>query len=93
LKNKGKNCWSSCKSKQGKCEWCGSKGYCCRKGWKDKNNGCDGSFGGIGHHECVLKPGWTEKIKSDEEQMTLCQKLSIKVQSTYDLSAGTILPH
>ena len=30
---------------------------CCRAGWADTSNGCDGTFGGSGYHACVLKPG------------------------------------
>jgi hypothetical protein len=45
LLNQGKGCWSGCRRKQGPCTWCGSEGSCCRLGWRDKRNGCDGSFG------------------------------------------------
>jgi len=55
LENGGKDCWTGCKSKQGKCDYCGFDGYCCRKGWT-AGNGCDGSFGGENGHQCVLKP-------------------------------------
>ena len=30
---------------------------CCKKGFHDKSNGCDGTFGGKTRHECVLRPG------------------------------------
>ena len=30
-----KNCWRPCGKKGGKCSWCGTNGFCCRKGWKD----------------------------------------------------------
>ena len=56
LENVGENCWSGCNKKQGKCRWCGTKGYCCRKDWQT-GNGCDGTFGGVNHHECYPKPG------------------------------------
>ena len=55
LENPGQNCWFHCNFTQGKCSWCGSDGYCCRKNWTC-GNGCDGSFGGDGIHACVLKP-------------------------------------
>merc|ERR1712083_552173 len=55
LENAGKDCWKGCESTQGKCEWCGADGYCCRKGWT-LGNGCDGSFGGWRGHTCVLNP-------------------------------------
>ena len=59
IANAGQDCWFSCGSVQGPCAWCGTKGYCCTKksGWDDTSNGCDGTFGGAGRHECVLKPG------------------------------------
>ena len=56
LENGGTNCWNGCNKHQGKCTWCGADGWCCRQGWWDKGNGCDGTFGGSGHHHCVLKP-------------------------------------
>ena len=57
FKNAGKSCWKQCNRQQGKCDWCGSDGYCCRKNfWKNTENGCDGSFGGNRKHACVLKP-------------------------------------
>jgi len=59
LKNEGKDCWIGCNSKQGKCSWCGSKGMCCQRGFHDKSNGCDGSFGGSASHECVPTPSDT----------------------------------
>merc|ERR1711997_945062 len=55
LQNTGKDCWYKCNSKQGPCSWCGTAGMCCKKGINDKSNGCDGTFGGSTHHECVLK--------------------------------------
>jgi hypothetical protein len=37
--------------------WCGNDysdtGLCCRKGFMDKYNGCDGTYGGEGKHVCV----------------------------------------
>ena len=47
-------CLNNCDNKDGLCEWCGTQGWCCQKNWI--GNGCDGSFGGNGKHECVLKP-------------------------------------
>ena len=55
LVNAGQDCLTSCNGTQGKCSWCGSDGYCCRKAWPC-GNGCDGSFGGDDFHACVLKP-------------------------------------
>ena len=55
-KNKGMECWSHCKNQQGPCpSWCGKHGMCCTMNpyWKDKSNGCDGTFGGAWRHECV----------------------------------------
>ena len=58
LEHEGEDCWFEC-DKQGKCDWCGGNGYCCRMGWT--GNGCDGTFGGQGGHQCVLKPGKQQK--------------------------------
>jgi len=52
--NGGKQCWYTCHKKQGKCSWCGTTGYCCRKGWK--GNGCTGAMGVNGRHTCVKPP-------------------------------------
>jgi len=50
----GEDCWSGCSATQGKCDWCGSGGICCRKGWDDHSNGCDGILGMAGKgHVCV----------------------------------------
>ena len=61
LMNANTNCWYNCGGKQGKCSWCGSDGWCCRKNgnvWPPnlQSNGCDGTFGGLYQHSCVLKP-------------------------------------
>ena len=54
MENGGKNCLVGCNKEQGKCDWCGMDGWCCRKDWV--GNGCDGTFGGPSSHRCVLKP-------------------------------------
>jgi len=54
LENVGKDCWTGCNQKEGKCDWCGSSGWCCRKNWS--GNGCDGSIGGPFNHQCVSNP-------------------------------------
>ena len=63
--NAGKQCFYNCGGKQGqgKCSWCGSDGWCCRKNANNphwlptaQSNGCDGTFGGPNKHHCVLKP-------------------------------------
>ena len=53
LAHSGEDCWIACNEQGGKCDWCGSEGWCCRKDWV--GNGCDGLFGGS-FHMCVLKP-------------------------------------
>ena len=56
LENSGEKCWGKCNGQDGKCDWCGTKGWCCRK--NKIANGCDGTFGGNGvHHECHLHSG------------------------------------
>ena len=52
VKNTGKDCWRPCGKQQGACDWCGA-GVCCRSGWWDRRNGCDGTIGGARRHECV----------------------------------------
>eukprot|EP01052_Picozoa_sp_SAG31_P022602 SAG31_NODE_1805_length_7233_cov_5.304738_2_plen_1964_part_01 len=51
----GEHCWDTCGRQQGLCSWCGTGGYCCRHGWDDHSNGCDGTIGvaGIPHHVCA----------------------------------------
>merc|ERR1711959_376991 len=51
IMNAGKDCWAPCSKKQGKCAWCGTAGFCCRKGWK--GNGCTGAMGINNRHTCV----------------------------------------
>merc|ERR1719458_1259310 len=54
IANKGKDCWKGCEKTQGRCEWCGTDGWCCRLGWE--GNGCDGSMGASGMgHVCTSK--------------------------------------
>jgi hypothetical protein len=54
--NEGVDCWSGCNAKQGPCDWCGA-GMCCRYGWDDKSNGCDGKIGVPGRsHVCSAPP-------------------------------------
>ena len=55
LEHAGENCWNPCDTRQGKCNWCGTDGWCCSLG--SIGNGCDGSFGGENGHVCTLKPG------------------------------------
>ena len=57
LENGGIDCYTGCNQQQGKCDWCGMDGWCCRKGIDWVGNGCDGTFGGPSSHRCVLKPG------------------------------------
>jgi len=62
VKNLGsQECFQKCGRKQGKCDWCGSGGYCCRKGHHDKSGGCDGIMGIAGKgHVCVAHTFATE---------------------------------
>ena len=55
LEHAGEDCYAGCNQRDGKCNWCGGDGWCCRKGWV--GNGCDGELGGDNRHECTLKPG------------------------------------
>jgi hypothetical protein len=49
-------CLSKCNNKQGPCSFCGT-GLCCRKGWDDKSNGCDGTLGIAGRGHVCVSPG------------------------------------
>ena len=60
MENGDIDCWAACNYQQGKCDWCGVDGWCCRKDWV--GNGCDGTFGNPDHHQCVLKPGNLEYL-------------------------------
>ena len=55
LEHAGEDCYQGCNQRDGKCNWCGGDGWCCRKGWV--GNGCDGKLGGDNRHECSLKSG------------------------------------
>ena len=54
MQNGGEDCLHDCNYQEGKCDWCGTDGWCCRI--NSVGNGCDGSFGGPGSHQCGLKP-------------------------------------
>ena len=60
LENVNKDCWFQCNKQQGKCNWCGTDGWCCKAG--TIGNGCDGTFGGRKGHRCALKPGTYLKL-------------------------------
>lgn len=53
VENEGQDCWGGCAGRQGICSWCGPFGMCCRFGWSDTSNGCDGSIGVQGRGVCV----------------------------------------
>ena len=64
LKNEGENCWSECNVVNGgPCEWCGTEGLCCRKGWT--GDVCDGEMGGEDDWICVR--GVTNTTLDDDE--------------------------
>jgi hypothetical protein len=51
VENEGRDCWGGCGGQQGICSWCGPFGMCCKFGFADTSNGCDGNIGveGLGH--------------------------------------------
>lgn len=55
LEHLGDDCWGSCGQQQGPCpQFCGSSGMCCRLGFSDTSNGCDGAIGThTGGHRCA----------------------------------------
>ena len=55
LENDGKDCWSECNQQEGRCNWCGTRGWCCKL--SSIGSGCNGLFGGENNHQCKLKPG------------------------------------
>ena len=76
MENGGIDCYTGCNQQQGKCDWCGMDGWCCRK--DSVGNGCDGTFGGINDHQCVLKPGNPDYVIND-----LCFYLIFKTNLLY----------
>merc|ERR1712066_476384 len=68
-KNLGKDCWTGCKYKQGRCNWCGTSGMCCRIGWT--GNGCDGTMGNKLYHMCVER---TEYMNLGKDCWYACGK-------------------
>jgi len=75
--NEGIDCWIDCEQQQGPCEWCGS-GVCCRKGWWDTSNGCDGTIGMAGKgHVCVgaSAPTTGEPVEASESNKDWCCKV------------------
>merc|ERR550537_554083 len=44
LQHAGQECWYRCRRAQGPCSYCGT-GMCCRYGWDDTANGCNGTIG------------------------------------------------
>jgi hypothetical protein len=78
LLHAGQDCWRGCYGKQGPCSWCGN-GVCCRKGWRDKSNGCDGTLGIKGKgHVCVdasiTAKKWNSKTSTKELEFKLVEK-------------------
>ena len=45
------DCYFECGQQSGPCDYCGSKGLCCRQGFAE--NGCDGIIGGLNKHQCT----------------------------------------
>jgi hypothetical protein len=73
LKNAGEDCWDACDKNQGPCSWCGT-GICCRYGWRDTSNGCDGTVGIQGkRHVCVADHLPTFPCGNWHTRMTRCE--------------------
>jgi len=68
LKHPGEYCWPGCGGKQGFCDWCGSQGLCCKKGYE--GNGCDGEIGITNHHGCVFNPDYSPTTTTLPETTT-----------------------
>jgi len=61
LAHGGEDCYMNCSQSSGPCPWCGS-GKCCRKGFKDGENGCGITEGGETTHQCVASTEKEEPI-------------------------------
>ena len=98
LMNAGKECWYHCWQMQGKCAWCGSDGWCCRKNGNNpywlptaQSNGCDGTFGGEDKHRCVLKP--CSGLAAGKDRIILKQVPNLEAPSNSDhIKALNFLP-
>uniref|UniRef100_A0A7S0BA89 Intein C-terminal splicing domain-containing protein n=1 Tax=Pyrodinium bahamense TaxID=73915 RepID=A0A7S0BA89_9DINO len=58
LLNHGVDCYEQCGRRQGKCDFCGTGGKCCRSAFKEPQDlvgdaGCGQYEGGVGKHVCV----------------------------------------
>ena len=73
LKHPGEYCWPGCGGKQGFCDWCGSQGLCCKKGYE--GNGCDGEIGITNHHGCVFNPDYSPTTTALPETTTASGKI------------------
>ena len=57
VQNENENCWNHCNRRGGLCDFCGTRGACCRQqGWDSDPWECGGLGGGIDgpHHSCRL---------------------------------------
>ena len=54
--NDGEECWDKCGQKEGRCDFCGTKGMCCRSDSFADNSGCTGQ-GRSGDHTCTTDKG------------------------------------
>ena len=73
------NCWKPCGKTSGPCEdFCGAGGKCCRKGFRNGENGCLPDEGGTRHHICV---GSEEGGNSSSGEMSM-DTLSLYIPSS-----------
>jgi len=47
------SCWDHCQRRSGPCNWCGTRGWCCRH--NEYSGGCDGN-GPAFRHGCIVGP-------------------------------------
>lgn len=61
--NAGRNCWDYCSQRSGRCDWCGSTGYCCRNsGWGGQSGGCWNTGSNHGRHICQYRGEEEEEV-------------------------------
>merc|ERR1712187_71335 len=51
FQNQGRSCWSQC-GQTGNCDWCGTRGACCRSGYD--GHGCKGTEHSCFRHTCTV---------------------------------------
>merc|ERR1719265_2961712 len=64
LQNEGENCWNPCGRTAGPCDYCGTEGVCCRRGFASDPEVCGGR-GPPNYHSCILPAELEEEEPED----------------------------